>query len=123
MILCDTNILIQFFKNDVIIIQRHKEIGIADIAISVITEAELYAGALNKAELNKIKRNLSYLHKLELNENISKRFINLLIEYNLSHRLDIPDSIIAATAIENKMPLFTLNKKDFKFIDTLELFE
>jgi len=122
-ILCDTNILIQFFKNDVIIIQRHKEIGIADIAISVITEAELYAGALNKAELNKIKRNLSYLHKLELNENISKRFINLLIEYNLSHRLDIPDSIIAATAIENKMPLFTLNKKDFKFIDTLELFE
>lgn len=41
----------------------------------------------------------------------------------LSHRLAIPDGFIAATAIENDVELFTLNKKDFRFIEGLKLYQ
>ncbi|WP_442937514.1 PIN domain-containing protein [Nostoc sp.] len=48
MILCDTNILIEFYKNNTTIIQELRQIGINQLAISVITRAELYYGAINK---------------------------------------------------------------------------
>lgn len=59
MILCDTNILIEFYKNTPRITQELHHIGGNQLAISAVTEAELYYGALNKAELQKIKRHLS----------------------------------------------------------------
>ena len=38
-----------------------------------------------------------------------------------SHTLNIPDSLIASTALEYKCKLFTYNLKDFKYIDGLKL--
>lgn len=43
-------------------------------------------------------------------------------KYSLSHKLALPDGFIAASAIEKNIELFTLNKKDFKFIDGLVLY-
>lgn len=54
MILCDTNILIEFYKNNSTVVNELRQIGINQLAISVITEAELYYGALNKAEFTQI---------------------------------------------------------------------
>ena len=51
MILCDTNILIEFYKNNPQITEELRRIGPNCLAISAITQAELYFGALNKAEL------------------------------------------------------------------------
>jgi tRNA(fMet)-specific endonuclease VapC len=51
MILCDTNIFIEFYKGNSTIIQELGKIGVAQLAISIVTQAELYYGALNKAEL------------------------------------------------------------------------
>lgn len=42
MILCDTNILIEFYKNNPQITHTLQEIGLPHLAISVITQAELY---------------------------------------------------------------------------------
>lgn len=61
MILCDTNILIEFYKNTPQIVQELHHIGPNQLAVSPITQAELYFGALNKAELKKIKQHLSLL--------------------------------------------------------------
>jgi tRNA(fMet)-specific endonuclease VapC len=47
MILCDTNILIEFYKNNQHISQTLREIGPNNIAVSAVTVAELYYGALN----------------------------------------------------------------------------
>ena len=38
-------------------------------------------------------------------------------------RLDMPDSLIAATAIELNLPLFTYNIKDFRYIPGLQLYK
>ena len=59
MILCDTNILIEFYKNNPQITAELRQIGLSNLAVSVITVAELYYGALNKAELRDIKKNLA----------------------------------------------------------------
>lgn len=121
-IICDTNILIEHFKGSEIISNQLKKIGIDSIAISTITTSELYFGALNKKELTQIKTSLSSLTQLPINISISEIFLNLMEKYCLSHKLTIPDAIIAATAIYYDTPLFTLNTKDFKFIPRLKLF-
>lgn len=44
MILCDTNILIEFYKNNSTIVTELRLIGVDRLAISVINQAELYYG-------------------------------------------------------------------------------
>ena len=61
MILCDTDILVEFYKNTPHIIKELRFIGQERLAISVITQGELYFGALNKTELKKIKYHLGLL--------------------------------------------------------------
>jgi predicted nucleic acid-binding protein len=122
MILCDTNILIEFYKNNPQIIQSLQKIGASEIAISAITHAELYFGARNKAEVRTIKRHLSLVHIYPLDATISARFIALMEAYSLSHKLSIPDALIAATALVYGLELFTLNVKDFRFFPGLTLY-
>ena len=122
MILCDTNVLIEFYKGNPTIVQELRSIGVAQLAISVIAQAELYYGALNKAELLKIQKHLNLLHNLPIDQQVSRQFIQLMERYSLSHKLAIPDALIAATALINDLPLYTLNIKDFRFIENLKLY-
>ncbi len=123
MILCDTNILIEFYKINPIVIQNLQYIGPANIGVSVITKAELFYGARDKAELSKIERHVTLCQCYGLNDAISALFIELMQRYSLSHKVSIPDMLIAATAISNDLKLYTLNTKDFKFIPELSLYE
>ena len=123
MILCDTNVMVELWKNNPPIAAELRQIGYAEIAISVVTQAELYFGALNKKELDEIRRHLSLISLLPVSEGISSQFILLMETYSLSHKLSIPDALIAATAIEYGLPLYTLNVRDFRFIQNLQLYE
>ena len=78
MILCDTNILVEFYKNNPEVIQELHYLGQAQIAISVITQAELYFGAINKVELNRIKKHLTLINTFPLDIIISNQFIQLM---------------------------------------------
>lgn len=122
MILCDTNIFIEFYRGNPTIVQELRQIGFAQLAISIIAQAELYYGALNKAELLKIQNHLNLLHNLPIDHQVSSQFIQLMERYSLSHKLAIPDALIAATALVNDLELYTLNSKDFRFIENLKLY-
>lgn len=122
LVLCDTNILIEFYKNNLVIVSELKTIGLYRLGISVITKAELYFGALNKSELLKIKRHLGLLDCIPVDIKISEVFIRLMESYALSHKLSIPDALIAATAIVHNLELYTLNTKDFRYIDGIRLY-
>jgi len=89
--------------------------------ISAITAMEIYFGALNKKELIKLKQFISLFDVVALNETISNLATNLVYSYAKSHTLDIPDALIASTSIFINTPLFTYNKKDFKYINDIEL--
>lgn len=122
LILLDTNIIIEYFKDNQIIINELKKIGEINIAISEVTAAELIYGAFNKSELKKILETISTINKISIDSEISSFSIRLMTEHSLSHKLSFPDALIAATSIKNNIPLFTLNIKDFKYLD-LKLYE
>jgi tRNA(fMet)-specific endonuclease VapC len=123
MILIDTNILIEIYRNNTSIIETVKKIGQDNIAISGITCAEMYFGARNKNELQVIAKDLKKLEILHIQSDISRRAVKLVEKYALSHRLALPDALIAATAIYHNLPLYTLNVKDFIFIDGIQLYK
>ena len=122
MIILDTNIIIELFKGNVETKELLKNIDEEEFAISIITSMELYYGAINKRELNKIKKFLKSFNLLTINEEISKIALDLIEKYSKSHGLDIPDALIAATSLYYEVPLLTYNKKDFRYIEGLELF-
>ena len=49
--------------------------------------------------------------------------VDIVEKYCLSHKTDLEDAIIAATAILHRIELYTLNLKDFVFIPEIKLFQ
>jgi len=121
MILCDTNVIIEILKGNEKTITIIESIGLENIAISSVTVMELYFGALNKKELSKIKKYLKAINIVHFDNDISELAVSMIESYSKSHGLQIPDAIIAATVMSYEMKLFTLNLKNFKYIDRLNL--
>ncbi len=121
MILCDTNIFIEIYRGNNQIVNFVSKIGQDNIAISDVTCAELLFGARNKKELQAIRKDINSLYILPIDNKISRLSVELVEKYSLSHKLALPDALIAATAISYDVELYTLNKKDFSFIPKIIL--
>ena len=93
------------------------------LEISVVSYMELVQGARDKSELRATKAALAALNfqMLALTENIGHRASIYLEEYALKSNIGVPDALIAATAVENGMPLCTANAKDYRSIAELQL--
>jgi predicted nucleic acid-binding protein len=52
---------------------------------------------------------------------LSNSIIELAVKLRQAKRMSLGDAIVAATAIENKSQLWTVNTKDFSHIDDLQL--
>ena len=102
-------------------IEEIERIGLDNLGISAITVMELYFGALNKRELNRIKNNLQSLRIFHVDSDISEVAVDLIEQYSKNFHLQIPDAIIAATALVYEIELFTYNLKDFKFVKGIRL--
>ncbi|MEK6616468.1 MAG: type II toxin-antitoxin system VapC family toxin [Bacteroidota bacterium] len=122
MVLCDTDIVIEIFKNNPQVKQECQKIGIKNLAISAISVGELFRGALDKKELEKIKTHLQFYHLYTITEPITETYLDLMGKYCLSHRCHVDDMLIAATALVHNFELYTLNTKDFRFINGIKLF-
>ena len=121
-VLCDSNVIIDWINNRQKAIDDLQYIECA-IAISIITEYEIIAGAKNMMMQRRFEKLLSNYISVSLDNEISFLGINLYKKYKLSHNLDMPDSLIAATAIELDLPLLTYNKRDFHYIPGICLYE
>ncbi len=122
-VLCDTDVIIEFYRNNPKVISDLRTIGQENIRLSTITAGELIFGALNKKELNQIKNDLLSLTIIEIDNNTCERFLEIMDKYVLSHKIALPDGFIAASALVNDIELFTLNTKDFLFIEGLKLYK
>ena len=91
------------------------------LAISVITQLELWVGCRNTQEFRDVEHVLTRFQTISLNEGISDRTIDLFRHYRLSHGLLIPDALIAATALFFDIPLASKNQRDYRFIQHLQL--
>lgn len=91
-----------------------------DLFTSILTHTESYAGksVWEKEEVRThLKNLLSGLKILPFNEDTSEQAGKISAQYNI----EIVDAIIAATAINNKLTLATLNVRDFEKIDGVNL--
>ena len=121
MILLDTNILIEIYRDNIniaSIVDRMQDIAVCDVV-----RAELFYGARDKRELQEISADLADLTVFPILPQISEMAVNLVKTYCLSHKLEFADALIAATAILHNVELFTLNRKDFTYIPNLKLYE
>ena len=122
MVLCDTNIFIHAFNGNPDTISELQKIGLDNIVISAVTVMELYQGMGNKKELAQMKSRIRYYDVIEIDSAISKLAVRFVEQFNLSHGLVIPDSIIGATAVVHQIELFTYNLKDFRFMPDIQLY-
>ncbi len=123
MIICDTNVLIELFKNNERIVSEIHKIGLDQLAVSSITTGELLYGARDKQEMVFIQKRLGLIQQIHLDTEISQQYIELMSKYALSHKISVPDALIAATVLKHEAVLFTLNKKDFQYIPGLNLLQ
>ena len=123
MILCDTNILIEVYRNNTNVISTLNAFyQYNQMVISDVTYAEMLVGSRNKHEMQTLIKEIGKIRCLPIQSGISTLSIQLLSKYFLSHGLDFHDALIAATAIFHGIELYTLNTRDFIFIDGLKLF-
>ncbi|MCX5828096.1 MAG: type II toxin-antitoxin system VapC family toxin [Deltaproteobacteria bacterium] len=118
------------FDTDILIwIQRGNIIAASwvDVAeqrfISVQTYMELLQCARDKSQHRTVKAFLKDMDfvTLPLTEAIGHRAMIYVEEYALASGLRAGDAIVAATAVENSLPLVTANDKHFKKIRELTL--
>lgn len=93
----------------------------ATLGVSIITQMELMVGCRNKSEFRALERFLRRFQILGINENIGNTSVDLIRHYRLSHGLLIADALIAATALTTRVPFVTKNRRDYRFIEGLEL--
>ena len=91
--------------------------------LSVQTYMELMQCAKDKKQHRYVKNFLTTFGfiVLPLTENIGHRASIYIEEYTLVSSLRSGDAIIAATAVENNLPLVSSNVKHFKMIKELQL--
>lgn len=101
-ILCDTSILIAYFRgNEPIITEIDSHLGFANLGISIITIGEIYYG-MRKNEKNETKQLINSFNKYLIDKEICLKFAEIMLGY-IDNRVSVPDAFIAATAICNNL--------------------
>ena len=117
MIFIDTCIVIDYI-NGKISIEQNSNIK---YCFNSIVDMEVLVGVKNKRDLHTTNKKLNTFQNISIDQDVLQLARELLNRYVLSHNMGIYDAIIAATCLVYDLPLWTYNKKDFKFIDGLEL--
>jgi predicted nucleic acid-binding protein len=119
----DTSVLIDYFrkqdKSKTLFYKLTEQYSV--FVVSAITEYELYVG--NSEGQNDFWNNFfAQITVLPFDTESVKQSINIYKQLKLKNKLiEIPDILIAGTAMKNKLPLATLNLKHFTRIDGLEI--
>jgi len=114
-VLLDTNAFIYFFEGGSKI--THLVVNTPEIYFSAISEIELLSAThLTQPEIDSIKAFLVLCHRVELTSEIIDQTIALRRQY----RFKTPDAIIAASALNLKIPLVSADM-DFQEVAGLSL--
>src|SRR6478672_8751714 len=107
-ILVDTDIIIKIYRGDK---QKQRVLDPIqnNLAISVVTAMELMIGARNKKKQFEVSKTIKAYFYYDITSAVGARAYALIKKYGLSHFIGVGDALIAATAIDNKIPLYTDN--------------
>lgn len=123
MICLDTSILIDFFrkekKENSLFFRLTQQYRI--FTVSVITEYEIFVGS-NQEQQEFWENFFSRIVVLPFDSASSQMAVHIFKDLKAKNKLiEIPDIFIAATAMQNNLPLATTNLKHFDRIEGLDL--
>jgi predicted nucleic acid-binding protein len=116
----DTNAIIYYLKDDAATVSSLRNIFAQNVPlyVSAMTELELFGFSnLSTAEEALIEELLATVAVISMDSRIAR----LAAFIRRQHRLKVPDSIIAATALFTGSTLVTRNTRDFQRIPNLSL--
>ena len=124
MIIADTDVLIDFLKNKGAAKEVAALLKTGQLATTTLSVFELWVGAKTPDQIAHIETLLNALQIYQLNLAAAKMagacHKNLQASKN---EIGMADALIAGICIENKVPLFTRNKKHFSRISELKLYD
>ncbi|MFH1823654.1 MAG: type II toxin-antitoxin system VapC family toxin [Candidatus Firestonebacteria bacterium] len=117
--LVDTDIIINQIRNkDTKMFLDLCKSGI--LHISVLTEYELFYGILNEKMREEVENFLSFFKKINITSDICRKAAEIKQK---NKQIELVDLLIASTCYVYKMILVTGNKKHFKIIPEIEIYE
>lgn len=116
--LVDTDVLIDFLRGVPAAVDSLLALG--EVSVSVVSVAELFAGFRGTREQADIGRLLAECQVLPITEDVAREAGLLKKKYFASHSVQLPDAMIAATALAHGLPLVTLNVKHYPMVAGLE---
>ncbi|MCO6485969.1 MAG: type II toxin-antitoxin system VapC family toxin [Saprospiraceae bacterium] len=116
--LIDTNAVIEFLGGTLPATSSHwieNIIGENIHHLSVINQIELLGFNGSPAEMQTLEEFIEVTNILPLTDAVVQKTIQL----RRSQKINLPDAIIAATALSNNLTLITRNLKDFQYLKEL----
>ena len=117
----DSNILIDAMNGIVDAVAFLEEQQVTETQISIVSAMELIAGCRNKTEMTELQRFFQKCTFLPITVTVSHVAFQLMESFYLSHGLVLPDALIAATALERDLTLYTRNIRHFRMIPQLKV--
>ncbi|PJE62772.1 hypothetical protein COU88_03265 [Candidatus Roizmanbacteria bacterium CG10_big_fil_rev_8_21_14_0_10_39_6] len=126
MVILDTSVIIDHLRRSVeesVLVKLFERYPSETFALSVISVQGLYEGMSTKNEKkeNYMLSTVSTLEIVPYTVDIATKAGK--IARDLETPIDLADAAIAATCIQNDVPLYTLNTKHFRTIPTLIFFQ
>jgi tRNA(fMet)-specific endonuclease VapC len=124
--LLDTDTCIYFLNREKSIVSKMNVIPVNDMAISIITTAELQFGAFNSHKIAENMERIKYLRSIiniiNLNMKITEEYAEIKSNLRKSGApIDDFDILIGATAIVNNLMLVTNNVQHFSRIKNITI--
>jgi predicted nucleic acid-binding protein len=88
--------------------------------VCAVSALELLAGARSQSDEAKVENVLAAFGSVSIDDVMFRRAGRFLHHYRKSHRLDVPDALIAAVAEQHGLKLVTLNLKHFPMFKKLK---
>jgi len=120
--LIDTDILVddrRGFSDGVKFVAAQHAAG--GITISIVSAMELVAGCRDARDIRQLQMFLGAIAVIPLSGTISIQALQWMEQFSVSHGLTIPDALIAATAFEQGLTLYTKNTRHFQMLPGLQV--
>jgi hypothetical protein len=119
--LVDTDVLVDCLRGTIAAEAWLEQLAEQPSAVPAVVAMELVMGCRDRADLERIQR---FLATFEVVWPEASEFVTayqLLLTHRLSSGLDIPDCLIAATALARSARLYTFNLKHFQVVPGLDV--
>ena len=117
-VLCDTDVLIDFLRGKPKAVAHLQ--GLANVAFSAVTVAEINAGVRDSNEQQVVDRLFQSAPIYPVTGTVGRLAGTLVRRYRAACGLELPDALIAATCMEHGLQLHTLNTRHYPMFKGLK---